>query len=129
MQAPNVPQPLQDYATVKNELMFTDVGQIIDINVSLDINHTYDADLNVFLVSPSGTRVKLFGDIGMLAIISIQPHSMTRPRPRSRAASAPFTGTFRPQESAECISMAKMPHGKWTLEITDDATGDIGRAE
>ena len=38
----DLPQALPDYATKKSELLFTEVGQIVDIDVTIEIIHTYD---------------------------------------------------------------------------------------
>src|SRR4051812_41608651 len=35
-----------------------------DVNVQLDLDHTFDSDLDVFLRSPAGTRVALFRGVG-----------------------------------------------------------------
>ena len=57
----NVPQSIPDENNtgVKSSLDVAALGTVQDINVSFDITHTYDSDLNVVLISPSGTRVKL----------------------------------------------------------------------
>jgi subtilisin-like proprotein convertase family protein len=121
----DIPQTLIDYAAVKSELDFTGIGKIQDLNVTLDIQHEYDADLDVYLISPTGTRVKLFADVGTSgddfhltnlddeALISIDD------------GAAPFTGTFRPQEPLSTF-IDEDAFGTWTLEITDDAAGDHG---
>jgi subtilisin-like proprotein convertase family protein len=123
----NVPQDLADYSTVKNELFVTEADKITDVNVKLDIEHTYDADLNVYLISPAGTRVKLFGDIGgpgdnfhNTTLDDQALHEIG-----SSFTSAPFTGSFRPQEALSAFN-GEISAGKWTLEINDDATGDTG---
>ncbi len=123
--APNVPQDLADYATVKNDLVVTEADIITDVNVTFDIDHTYDADLNLTLVSPAGTRVKLFGDLGgsgdNFRNTTLDDEAATS----IAAAAAPFTGTFRPQNPLSAFD-GEVSAGKWTLEITDDATGDTG---
>ena len=35
-----------------------------DVNVQLNIQHTFDADLQAVLIAPDGTRLELFGDVG-----------------------------------------------------------------
>ena len=35
-----------------------------DLNVTLNMTHTRDEDLDVFLIAPDGTRVELFTDVG-----------------------------------------------------------------
>ncbi len=123
--SPDVPQSLQDYTTVKSELDFQESGQILDVDVALDISHTYDADLDVYLISPLGTRVKLFANVGLngdnftgtvfddSAIIPIT------------AGTAPFTNHFRPQEPLSGFN-GEDALGLWKLELTDDAGGDTG---
>ncbi|MFO0788304.1 MAG: proprotein convertase P-domain-containing protein [Pirellulales bacterium] len=123
--APVVPQPLTDNATTKNELFFSGNGVVSDINVTLDINHTYDSDLDVYLISPSGTRVKLFADIGGAGD---HFHGTTLDDAAATGIaqnSAPFTGTFRPQEPLSVLN-GQQAHGTWQLEITDDSVGDTG---
>ena len=123
--SPDVPQAIQDYTTVKSELDFASVGQILDVNVTLDITHTYDADLHVSLISPSGTSVLLFANVGPTganfhntvlddqALISIN------------TGSAPFTGSFQPQEPLSAFN-GENAFGAWKLEISDDGAGDVG---
>ena len=63
--------PDQDPTGVKSTLQVTGTGFISDINVSIDITHTYDGDLRVFLTSPKtlanpeGIRVPLFANVGL----------------------------------------------------------------
>jgi subtilisin-like proprotein convertase family protein len=102
-------------------------GDVTNITVNLDITHTYDADLDVFLISPSGRQVELFSDVGGsldnftnttlddLAAVSIN----------SPTASAPFTGTFRPEGFLSGFNTVS-PNGMWTLRITDDRSVDEG---
>lgn len=125
IQAPDVPQALQDYSTVKNEVIVSQVGTITDLNVTLDIEHTFDADVNVFLVSPAGTRVKLFGDIGgsgnNFHNTVLDDEALTA----ITSSTPPYTGTFRPQNPLSAFD-GQNSAGKWTLEVQDDATGDTG---
>lgn len=125
--APNVPQALQDYSIVKNEMIVAQAGQITDVNVTLDISHTFDADVNVFLVSPAGTRVKLFGDIGGSGdnFLNTVLDDEALYQIGSQFTSPPFTGSFRPQNPLSTFD-GENSAGKWTLEVQDDATGDTG---
>ncbi len=126
--APNVPQPLVDNNITKNELDFSEVGIIEDVKVQVNITHPFIADMELTLVSPSGTRVELiddkggfgdnlfdtvFDDSAARSISSILPHE------------SPFTGTFRPLEPLSAFD-GEDANGIWTLEIRDDANGDIG---
>jgi subtilisin-like proprotein convertase family protein len=123
----DVPQVIDNglHSEVKSELFFEGVSSVFDVNVTLDITHTYDADLEVFLISPLGTRVELFTDVGGLAE---NFHNTTLDDEASTpitAASAPFTGTFRPEGSLSAFD-GEDPVGVWTLEIKDDAAADDG---
>ena len=96
------------------------------VQVCLKITHTYDSDLNVFLIAPDGTTINLFSGIGggndnftntclnQSASISIN------------SGSAPFTGSFNPQESLGDCNNNQNGNGVWTLRIVDAAAQDEG---
>ena len=126
----DIPQPIPDQnpSGVKSALNITALGTVLDINVNLDITHTFDSDLSATLISPSGTRVKLFTYIGGdgqdfhntsfddSASISITNQN------------APFTGTFRSEEPLSILNgePVSIPDHPWQLEIVDKALGDTG---
>ncbi len=123
--SPDVPQAIQDYTTVKSELDFPSTGQILDVNVALDISHTYDSDLHVTLISPSGTRVLLFANVGDSGVDfhnTVFDDSAIIPL---NVGTAPFTGTFRPQQALSAFNNEDA-FGAWKLEIYDDSAGDVG---
>ncbi|MDB5351277.1 MAG: cya 2 [Planctomycetota bacterium] len=100
-------------------------GTIADIDVTLSINHVNDADLDVFLISPTGVRVELFTDLGgsgdNVVKLSLDDAAVIA----MSAAEAPFSGRFRPEGSLSALN-GLSTNGTWTLEITDDATGSTG---
>ncbi|MGB2824276.1 MAG: proprotein convertase P-domain-containing protein, partial [Phycisphaerae bacterium] len=78
-------------------------GLVMDVNVTVNITHTYDGDLDVYLISPSGTRTELFTDVGDgggnftgTELDDSARDADGNPRPIT-GGSAPFTGTFRPE--------------------------------
>jgi subtilisin-like proprotein convertase family protein len=100
---------------------------ITDVNVTLNIEHTWDADLDVFLIAPDGTtRVELFTDVGGIAGMDFTNTVLDDDASTLITdGSAPFTGSFRPEGSlADFNGLSSM--GDWTLEITDDANQDGG---
>ncbi len=103
-------------------------GRVLDVDVMLTIEHTYDADLDVYLVSPSGTRVELFTDVGgggddfyATLLDDDAPISISE-------GTAPFSNYpsgYRPQQALSAIH-GEDPNGTWILEITDDDPGAEG---
>ena len=102
-------------------------GILSDVNVSVDISHTWDSDMDIVLISPAGTRIDLstgnggssddytgttFDDSGADGLVT--------------AASAPFTGSFVPEQPLADLN-GESAAGTWTLEITDTAGGDDGQ--
>jgi len=95
-------------------------------SVNFDVTHSWTADLNISLTSPSGTTINLssdnggefndytnttFTDFGIDGAIT--------------NAAAPFTGSFSPEEllstfAGECLD------GDWILSVCDDQAGDVG---
>jgi subtilisin-like proprotein convertase family protein len=123
----DIPQaiPDQNIVGVKSTLDFTGVGIIEDVNVTLDITHTYDSDVHATLISPLGTRVRLFTNVGangdnfqntVLDDSGLIPIGTQQ---------APFTGTFRPEEPLSILN-GEEASGQWKLELIDDAVGDTG---
>jgi subtilisin-like proprotein convertase family protein len=121
----DVPKPISDYTTVNSTIAISQSGPIMDINVRLNIIHTYDADLDVFLIGPDATRVELFTDVGggsnNFTDTVIDDEAATA----ITSGAAPFTGTYRPEGSLAVLD-GKNFTGTWTLEIRDDAGGDTG---
>ena len=101
-------------------------GAITDVNLGLDITHTWDNDLDVTLIAPDGTRVDLFSDIGSSDDNFTNTILDDEAATSIDTATAPFTGTFRPENDPLSLLDAKAPNGTWTLEIFDDTANDGG---
>lgn len=116
----NVAEEIPDEGTLTSTLVIDDTGEIEDLNVSVNISHNWDSELDIFLIAPDATRVELFTDVGgsqddftdtMLddeALLSITE------------GEAPFTGSYRPEGSLGDLN-GKEIQGEWKLEITDDS--------
>ena len=96
----DIPQtiPDQNVTGVKSTLDFTGVGIIEDVNVTLDITHGYDADLHAVLISPSGTRVQLFSNVGTSGNNFSNTVFDDSAALSITTEAAPFAGTFRPEQ-------------------------------
>jgi len=124
--ATDVPKAIPDNGSVSSTLSISGATTgVTDVDVLLTIAHPFDADLDVYLVGPTGIRVELFTDVGgggenftgtVLDDEAANPIT---------AGSAPFTGSFRPEGSLAALDGAN-PNGSWSLEIGDDASGDTG---
>ena len=96
------------------------------IQVCLDITHTYNADLNVHLISPDGIEINLFSGIGG-GDDNFTNTCLNQSAPSSiNTASSPFTGTFQPQESLGNLNNSTNGNGNWILRILDTYPADNG---
>jgi subtilisin-like proprotein convertase family protein len=120
-----VPTPIADLTTITSTLFFTGLSTISDVNLTLDVTHTFASDLNAYLISPSGTRVELFNHVGG-GENDLQNTTLDDEADLPITAGlAPFTGSFRPDGLLGDFD-GEDPNGIWTLEITDDSVGDSG---
>jgi subtilisin-like proprotein convertase family protein len=110
-------------------------------SVTINLNHTFDSDLDITLHSPIGQIIELTTDNGAgndnytnTVFCDAATTSIT-------AGAAPFTGTFRPEGTlvASVCGTTITPtvttlaafaagnhNGTWTLVIKDDVGGDVG---
>ena len=98
--------------------------QVVDI----DINHTFPADLDVSLTSPSGTTVELFTDVcgGADWTSANTGFSLDQDAGSVIGASCPPGGaSFRPEGNLNAF-VGESGGGGWTLRVVDDAGGDVG---
>jgi subtilisin-like proprotein convertase family protein len=122
----DVPKAIPNPGTITSTLNVGDGFTLADVNVGpLNITHTWDEDLDVFLVSPQGTRVELFTDVGgsndnFTNTVLDDEYAL----PVS-SRTAPFTGRFRPEGLLSALD-GQSSAGVWTLEITDDTPVDSG---
>ena len=103
-------------------------GEITDLNVQVDISHTWTSDLRLVLVAPDRTRVVLVnrqGDDGDNFENTRFDQSASE---HINRAEAPFAGTFRPARSLDQFNDIN-PNGRWRLVVIDFADGDGGALE
>jgi subtilisin-like proprotein convertase family protein len=109
MFSPDVPQPINDNSTVESVLDYPLPISIEEVNVFVDISHTYQGDLKVILVSPSDTSVILHNRTGGSADDIVTWYDTETMPAQSLTA---FDG-----ENA---------YGTWRLIVEDHAGGDTG---
>jgi subtilisin-like proprotein convertase family protein len=112
--------------TVESRMQVSGISSPIrDVNVTMDLDHSWTNDLRIVLEAPDGTRVKLvereggsgnnfrnttFDDAANRSIVG---------------AEAPFSGTFQPEESLSLLDNREA-NGSWTLRVEDMARQDGG---
>ncbi len=104
------------------------IGTILDVDVVVNIDHTNDADLQIALVAPNGTRVLLFNRFGRTGDNLWGTTFDDSAAKTIQSAPAPFTGTYRPATSLSALN-GQNPNGTWRLEVRDNADGNGGRID
>ena len=115
----DVPKDIPGRGTETSTLTITDAGPISDLDVKLNITHPYDADLDVYLIGPDGTRVELFTDVGRDEENFIDTILDSEAETSISDGRGPFTGSYRPEGNLADLYGKEMS-GTWTLEVTDD---------
>lgn len=123
----DVPKAIPDLGTVTSTLAVADVGTLTDVNVkNLRISHTYNSDLKVYLISPAGTEVELFTNVGQGSSNFIDTALDDSSLQLIANGAAPFTGTYRPEGWLNAFS-AENQNGTWQLRVSDGAAQDTGQ--
>ena len=132
LSAANVFLPITDdgYSQTKSGAMVTGlVGAISLVTVTLDVAHSDVQQLTAILVSPTGTQVRLFQNVGgngdnFTGTVFDDASGQT-----ISSGMAPFVGNFRPEVSLATFQ-GEDPNGTWTLIIEDNLEEDVaGRLE
>lgn len=117
---------LRDKSTTYSPIVVpTQISRLTDVNVTVNFRHDWLGDLDVFLISPKGTRVELFTDLNS------NERNMTSTVLDDEAnleivhGKAPFTGSFMPEGSLSTFD-GEEAQGTWQLEITDDNVSEFG---
>jgi subtilisin-like proprotein convertase family protein len=105
----DVPKPIDDNSTAESILDLGNAIDIAEVNVFVDIDHTYQGDLRLTLVSPSGTTCLLHDRSG---------------------GSTDDIVTWYDTETAPVESLdvfvGESSFGLWKLVVEDQAGGDTG---
>jgi subtilisin-like proprotein convertase family protein len=117
--------PINDVSTVDYIVNVPIQYHITDVNVCLDLVHTYDGDLTLTLVSPTGTQVVLAQNLGAdgdnYTCTTFDDQATT---PIATGV-APFTGSFIPANALAAFN-GQNAVGDWHLVINDCCAGDFG---
>ncbi len=94
-------------------------------STSVGLDHTYDGDLTLTLISPAGTHVTLSANRGGGGNNFCQTVFDDQAEQLISSGSAPFTGLFQPDSPLEALN-GEDPNGTWTFHVVDGAGADIG---
>jgi len=107
------------YITINQDITIT------DLNVAINVTHTYDSDLIISLKSPTGVVSTLSfrrGGAGDNFVSTIFDDEATK---AISSGIAPFTGSFKPETLLSAFDGLNA-RGVWKLTVEDKANGDIG---
>jgi len=100
-------------------------ASIEDVNVNLDIQHSWTGDLVISLISPSGVDVLLMAYVGASGSNFTDTTLDDESSISILSGTSPFTGSFRPMMPLSTFD-GEDSNGTWTLEINDTAAFDTG---
>ncbi|CAN5639999.1 hypothetical protein BH11PLA2_BH11PLA2_15580 [soil metagenome] len=95
------------------------------VTVEINITHTWDSDLDVYLISPAGTLVNLLSAVGGSSDNFTNTVFDDLATTSINAGAAPFTGTFIPNQPLSTFK-GEQGIGDWSLALIDFAAGDVG---
>lgn len=92
--------------------------------VVINITHTYDADLTISLISPSGNNINLSNSRGGSGDNFVNTEFNMSALTAIALGAAPFTGAFIPDGAFSALTANA--NGTWTLKVVDHAGSDVG---
>lgn len=123
--AASIPEPIRIPAegtigqAVPSVINIADARAVRDVNVRLNIQHEFVGDLEIFLISPGGTQVRLINQRGGSNSQGLNNVVFDDEAVRQIAtATTPFTGSYRPEQSLSAID-GQDADGAWRLIIND----------
>lgn len=124
--------PIPDNGTLLIDLNVPDSLVVEDVDIALYTTHSRNDDLDITLISPSGTRVEITSDNGISFLSYGLSHWFARFDDESVScpveAEILFTGTFSPEGTLSDFD-GESSFGTWTLEVVDDSPGETGTVE
>ena len=96
-------------------------GFVTDVNVKVNITHPWVADIVMFLESPSGDFIELFGERGGSGDNLINTVFDDSAAVSISTGLAPFTGSFRPEQPLSLFNgqTSDTANGEWLLYVFD----------
>lgn len=124
----DLPIPDNNAAGVTNGIVVSGVpaGSIPNsLTVTVNISHTWDSDVDIFLTGANGVQIELSTDNGGSGDNYINTVFSLQGGPLITGGTPPFTGTFTPEGDLNLL-LSGLINGTWTLQVADDLSGDTG---
>lgn len=119
-------QSIPDLGSVTSSIVVPNGMAVGDLNVTVNITHTYDNDLSMWLVDPTGgVSVYLASNVGASGDNFTNTVFDGSASTAIGSGSAPFTGTYRPTGDLSAFNGLNA-QGAWTLHVADGVGGDVG---
>lgn len=124
--ATGLPAAIPDPGTLDLPLTLGTSGNAKGLRVRIgSITHPYDGDLRLTLIAPDGRSVVLADRRGGPGQDWVDAVFDDAAATSVLAASAPFTGSLRPEQALSTLDGAPLA-GTWTLRVTDTSPGQAG---
>ena len=117
--------PIRDFTTTSSTITINQELGIADLNVKLNIAHTWDSDLYVYLQAPDGRRIDLVryrgGSGDNFTSTTLDDEAATS----IASGRTPFSGSYRPEQPLAAFD-GQNARGTWTLYVYDGGRRDTG---
>lgn len=134
---PNPPPSTATQGVSSVAMTILDTREVLDVNVSLNIQHGNTSDLEISLIAPDNTTVLLFNrrggnnpDMGTrngsgvpITYTNFDDEAVSSP---IASGAAPFSGSFAPEAGLSAFD-GKRLSGTWTLLVRDQRATANGR--
>ncbi|RXJ69794.1 hypothetical protein CRV08_03550 [Halarcobacter ebronensis] len=100
-----------DSGMITSTIYVDSVEDIEDLNVHLNLEHMWPADLDIYLIAPDGTRIELSTDNLIQGDVEFNDDYT-------------YSYIFKPEGDLSILD-GKDLTGEWTLEITDDTNNGV----
>jgi subtilisin-like proprotein convertase family protein/subtilisin family serine protease len=117
--------PIPDLGVATSSIVITAVRPIIDVNVTVNLPHSWMSDMTVVLISPSGTRITLASGVGFDADGFVNTTFDDQAVLPIASGAFPYTGSFRPAQPLAVLN-GGTTNGTWRLEVSDTVGFDVG---
>lgn len=123
---------INDNQTNEYELIVSGLSQISDTEnfglegICLSIQHSYVADLEVYLVSPTGVTISLFSRIGGGSDFFTNTCFSAESSVPISSGVSPFTGIYLPLGQLGLLNDNQVANGTWILRVNDTWEQDAG---